>query len=158
MTFAVRPIGGILNLGRAVYFPTGPAMDLISDSITPTISLEFYTGGTWSAFSNPATGTPVTPQGDTWLTGTGTGANYYIKMYNFFESGPNGSYTGSIDTWQDISTTRTWTFTQTISHDPADPYFISADVALAYWSADYAILASANINFSISKIPTFGGG
>lgn len=158
MTFAVRSIGGLTSLGRAVYFPTGPYMDLITDSVAPTISLEFYAAGTWSAFSNPATGTPVTPQGDTWLTGTGTGADYYIKLYTFSESGPNGGYTGSIDTWLDLSTTRAWTFTQTISHDPADPYFISATVALAYWPANYAILETASINFSISKIPTFGGG
>ena len=139
----------------AATLPGDISQTLITNSVGPTLTVEFYNDGTWSSFTNPDN---LNTQNGTWLTGTGTSSNYYIRFIGLTEDGPDGLFTGTVDTWQDISTTRTWTATQTLPHDPPDAYSVYGTIQIGYGGATKYILAATSIIFSVSRVPTFGGG
>lgn len=162
MTFAARSLisGNSVVTDRAASlpaYPTGIEMTLIDDGPAPYITLTFDTDGTWSCVSSQPSYAPT--QSGTWLTGTGTSSDYYIKVNLTDDSFGLGSLTGSAtSTWLSLASAQSWTITQSTVYDPQQPYGKIGIIFINFFPGDYYNLANGYVNLHVAKIPTFGGG
>jgi hypothetical protein len=162
MTFMVRAnhtiVSSFPTTDRAAYLPTFTSAELVDTGPGPYVELLFNTDGTWECYgSNPSL---LSPQSGTWLTGTGTSSDYYIRV-NFADySQAAGTLSGSsTDTWISLASAQSWRVTQTLSHDPALKYGGYFTVYINYvTSFTPPVLASGTFVMFTSKVPQFRNG
>lgn len=126
----LRRAGG---LGRAASVPAGTYSTVTSAPATASIT--FKSDGTWAVVSD------TSPTG-TWLTGTGTGANYWMRWTT-----TSGTLTsGTTGTWLVLSSNRAYTKTDSVAGGGA--LTVTGTVEISSDSSGTTILSTGSITLS----------
>jgi hypothetical protein len=161
MTFMARALHNISYslpaTDRAAVLPGYLSGSFINTDLAPYVEMVFNTDGTWLLYGSDSGF--LSPQSNTWLTGTGTSSDYYVYA-DLVDTGNDGVLSGSpTQTWLSLASPQSWRVTQSNSYSPADPFGAYGLIYINYVPSFSPVpLTNGYLEISVGKLPNFAPG
>ena len=160
MTFMARAnhtlISSFPTTDRNATLPESLSGVFSNSDLAPYVELIFNTDGTWLLYGSNEDF--LAPQSNTWLTGTGTSADYYIYA-DLNGSGPGDFYGSPTQTWLSLASSQSWAVSESLPNNPVEYMFASGIIYINYVpSFSPTALAITNVTLGVGKVSDFAPG